>query len=379
MHIVIAPNSFKNSLDATSCAQTIKDGLVQSKLNCTCTCFPVGDGGDGTAALLIKKWKCNRIAATVHDPLMRSIPASFGFINKNKTAIIEMADASGIKLLKAEELNPLHATSFGTGELIKKALDKGAKKIILCIGGSATVDGGAGILHALGFRFLDSKKKELKDLPSYLIHLSMIDNANADKRIFDCEFVILCDVENFLLGENGAAKIFGPQKGASARDVRTLEKALKQFRDISLKQTGVDMNAIKHGGAAGGVAAGLSVWLNAKPVNGIEYFLDATNFNDVLKNADLLITGEGSIDEQTLEGKAPYGVAKRAKQKRIPVIGLAGKIPLQKNNELNKWFDVLLSINNEPDIDKAILHTKDNLKRTAKVSGDLMAVNKPKT
>ncbi|HYJ65181.1 MAG TPA: glycerate kinase [Parafilimonas sp.] len=379
MHIVVAPNSFKNSLDATSCAQAIKEGLLQSRLKCTCTCFPVGDGGDGTAALLIKKWKCNRIAATVHDPLMRSIPASFGFINKNKTAIIEMADASGIKLLKAEELNPLHATSFGTGELIKKALDKGAKKIILCIGGSATVDGGAGILHALGFRFLDSKKKELKDLPSYLIHLSMIDNANADKRIFDCEFVILCDVENFLLGENGAAKIFGPQKGADSKDVQTLEKALTQFRDISLKQTGVDMNAIKHGGAAGGVAAGLSVWLNAKPVKGIEYFLDATNFNDVLKNADLLITGEGSIDEQTLKGKAPYGVAKKAKQKQIPVIGLAGKIPMYKNSELNKWFDVLLSINNEPDINEAILHTKANLKRTAKSLGDLIVISKIKT
>lgn len=379
MHIVIAPNSFKNSLDATSCAKAIKDGLLQSNLNCKCTCFPVGDGGDGTAALLIKKWKCNRIVVTVHDPLMRSITASFGFINKNKTAIIEMADASGIKLLKAEELNPLHATSFGTGELIKKALYKGAKKIILCIGGSVTVDGGAGILQALGFRFFNSKKKELKDLPLDLIHLATIDKANAVKRIYDCEFIILCDVENFLLGENGAAKIFGPQKGASAKDVQTLEKVLTKFRNITLKQTGIDMNAIKHGGAAGGVAAGLNVWLNAKPVNGIEYFLDVTNFNDVLKDADLLITGEGSIDEQTLQGKAPYGVAKRAKQKHISVIGLAGKIPLHKNNELNKWFDVLLSINNEPEINKAILYTKDNLKRTAKALGDLMAINKTKT
>ena len=132
-----------------------------------------------------------------------------------------------------------------------------------------------------------------------------------------------------MLGENGAAKIFGPQKGANPNDVQTLEKALTQFRDISLKQTGIDMNTIKHGGAAGGVAAGLHVWLNAKPVNGIEYFLDATDFNDALKNADLLITGEGSIDDQTLEGKAPFGVAKRAKEKNIPVIGLAGKIPLQ--------------------------------------------------
>lgn len=378
MHIVIAPNSFKNSLDATSCAQAINKGLLQSKLNCTCTCFPVGDGGDGTAALLIKKWKCNRIAVKVHDPLGKLITASFGFINKNKTAIIEMADASGMKLLRAEELNPLHVTSFGTGELIKKALNKGAKKIILCIGGSATVDGGTCILQALGFRFLDGKKKELKDLPLDLMHLSMIDNTNADKRIYNCEFIILCDVENVLLGENGAAKIFGPQKGADKNDVQMLEKALTQFRDVSFKQTDIDMNTIKHGGAAGGVTSGLAVWLNAKPVNGIEYFLDATNFNNTLKNADLLITGEGSIDEQTLQGKAPYGVAKRAKEINIFVIGLAGKIPLYKSSELNKWFDVLLPINNEPEINKAILHTKDNLTRTAKVLGDLIAMNKQK-
>lgn len=376
MHIVIAPNSFKNSLDAASCAQAIKDGLLQSSLKCTCICFPVGDGGDGTAALLIKKWKYNRVAAAVHDPLGRLIPASFGFIHKNKTAVIEMADASGIKLLKTEELNPLHTTSFGTGELIKKALNKGAKKIILCIGGSATVDGGCGILRALGFRFLDKHNKELKDIPNDLIHLSKIDNTNADKRIFDCELIILCDVNNYLLGENGAAKIFGPQKGANVNDVQKLEKALTQFKNVSLHQTGVDMNKIKHGGAAGGVAAGLHVWLNAKPVNGIEYFLDTTNFDDELKNADIVITGEGSIDMQTLQGKAPYGVAKRAKQKNIPVIALAGKVPSQKGSALNKLFEVLLSINNEPDINQAILHTKNNLKRTAKAIGDLITVSK---
>jgi glycerate kinase len=376
MHIVIAPNSFKNSLDAPSCAQAIKDGLLQSSLKCTCTCFPVGDGGDGTAPLLIKKWKCRRIAVTVHDPLGRLIPASFGFINKTKTAVIEMADASGIKLLKTEELNPLHATSFGTGEPIKKALDKGAKKIILCIGGSATVDGGCGILQALGFKFLNKHEKELNNIPSDLIHLSKIDNTNADKRIHDCKLIILCDVNNYLLGENGAAKIFGPQKGANINDIQKLEKALSQFRNVSLHQTGVDMNKIKHGGAAGGVAAGLHIWLNAKPVNGIEYFLDATNFDDALKNADIVITGEGSIDMQTLQGKAPYGVAKRAKQKNIPVIALAGKFPSQKGSALNKLFDVLLSINNELNINQAILHTKKNLTRTAKAIGDLIAINK---
>ena len=375
MHIVIAPNSFKNSLDATSCAKAIEEGLLQSKLNCTCTCFPVGDGGDGTAALLIEKWNANYINVIVHDPLKKIINASFGFIDETKTAIIEMADASGIKLLKKEDLDPLHATSFGTGELILHALNKSAKKIIVCIGGSATVDGGTGILQALGFKFLDNDNKELKTLPQNLVNLSKIDITNTDKRIFNTEIIILCDVNNYLLGDDGAAKIFGPQKGATEDDVQKLESALEQFRNVTLQQTGVDMNLIKHGGAAGGVAAGLSIWLNAKLVNGIEYFLDATNFEEALKNADLVITGEGSIDAQTLQGKAPYGVAKRAKEKNIPVIALAGKVPLQAD-ELNNFFDTMISISNEADLEAAIFHTKENLIRTAKTFGDSLASQK---
>jgi glycerate kinase len=376
MHIVIAPNSFKNSLDAASCAKAIEEGLLRSNLDCTCTCFPVGDGGDGTASLLIEKWNANYIDVIVHDPLRRSITASFGFIEENKTAVIEMADASGVKLLKKEDLDPLHATSFGTGELVLDALNKQAKKIIVCIGGSATVDGGTGILQALGFNFLDGNNKELKNLPQELLNLSKINTTNVDKRIYDCELIILCDVNNYLLGENGAAKIFGPQKGANDDDVRTLETALTQFRNVSLQQTGVDMNLIKHGGAAGGVAAGLYVWLHATIVNGIDYFLNATNFHEILKNADIVITGEGSIDAQTLQGKAPYGVAKRAKEKNIPVIGFAGKVPLQKDDELNKLFDALISINNEADLEEAILHTKENLIRAAKMLGDLLALQK---
>jgi glycerate kinase len=374
MYIVIAPNSFKNSLDATACADAIQQGFLQSKLNCNCSCFPVGDGGDGTAALLINKWNAKKIMAKVHDPVQRLINTSFGFVEEDSTAIIEMADASGIKLLKTNELNPLHTTSFGTGELTLHALNKKAKKIILCIGGSATVDGACGILQALGFKFLGNDKKELNDLPAELIHLSSIDNTKVDKRIYDCEIVILCDVNNFLLGEDGAAKVFGPQKGATPDDVAKLEMCLQQFRNISLQQTGTDMNSLKHGGAAGGVAAGVSAWLNARLVNGIEYFLNATHFNNTLENADILITGEGSIDEQTLQGKAPFGVAKRAKEKNIPVIGLAGKIPLQQNEELNKWFDVLVSINNETDLEKSMRHTKENLTRTAKMLGDLIAL-----
>ncbi len=371
MHILIAPNAFKNSLGASAVATAIAEGLQQSKLNCSFECFPVGDGGDGTAALIIKKQNGTTHHVVVHDALGRKIDSSFGLIDDGNAAVIELADASGIKFLKPDELDPLHTSTFGTGELMKHALDKGISKIIMCIGGSATVDGATGILQALGIRFLN-ENKTLEGLPESLVNLTTIDLSNFDKRILDCELVILCDVKNKLLGENGAAKIFGPQKGAADEDVIILEKALTKFRDVALLDTGVDMAILEHGGAAGGVAAGLAAFCKAKLVNGIDHFLALTSFDEALQKADLVITGEGSIDAQTLEGKGPYGVALRAKEKNIQVIGVAGKVPLTIDIELQKYFDVLLPINNEPvEMGEAIKNTKDNLIRTGKVIGDL--------
>jgi glycerate kinase len=374
MHILIAPNAFKNSLNASDVAEAINKGLQQSKLKCTIENFPVGDGGDGTAALIMQKHKGIIINAEVHDALDKKIKASFGLIDDNKTAVIELADASGIRLLQQHELNPLHATTYGTGELIIRALNKNVNKIILCIGGSATVDGGTGILQALGIKFLNDKNELLKVLPEDLADLAAIDIADFDKRILDCELIILCDVENILLGKNGAAKIFGPQKGASDADVRVLEKALSKFRDIALHQTGIDMGTMRYGGSAGGVAAGLYTFCNAKLVQGIDYFLAETFFDEALAKADLVITGEGKIDEQTLQGKGPFGVAKKAKEKNISVIGIAGSVPLEMNVQLQKYFDVLIPVNNDiADIETAIQHTKINLIRTTKMIGDLLA------
>ena len=374
MHILIAPNAFKNSLNASDVAEAINTGLQQSKLKCTIENFPVGDGGDGTAALIMQKYKGIIINAEVHDALDKKIKASFGLIDDNKTAVIELADASGIRLLQQHELNPLHGTTYGTGELIIHALNKNVNKIILCIGGSATVDGGTGILQALGIKFLNDKNELLKVLPEDLADLAAIDVADFDKRILDCELIILCDVENILLGKNGSAKIFGPQKGASAKDVQKLENALSKFRDIALLQTGIDMATMRYGGAAGGVAAGLYTFCNAKLVQGIDYFLAETGFDKALAKADLVITGEGKIDEQTLEGKGPFGVAKKAKEKNIFVIGIAGSVPLERNIQLEKYFDVPISINNDiADIATAIQHTKLNLIRTAKMIGNLLA------
>jgi len=315
MHILIAPNAFKNSLTAEEAALAIKEGFMQSRLDCDCECFPIGDGGDGTAELIIKKCGGVLVDTAVHDPFGKKINTSFGLIDGGKTAVIEMADASGLRLLKPDALNPLLATSFGTGEQIKIALDKGAEKIIIGMGGSATVDGGSGMLKALGIRFLDANGEALTGLPGNLINLASIDVSGLDKRILKTEVVVLCDVDNLLLGENGAAAMFGPQKGASAKEVVQLDAALAKFAAISLLQTGKSMAPIKYGGTAGGASAGLFTFLDAKLVNGIEHFLVLTGFEKSLEKANLVITGEGSIDEQTLQGKGPFGVAQLAKEK----------------------------------------------------------------
>ena len=374
MHILIAPNAFKNSLDAVNVALAIDEGLKQSKLDCTTQCFPIADGGDGTGSLIVRSCNGKVVWKDVTDPLGRKIKASFGLIDDSKTAVIEMADASGLRLLKKGELNPLKTSSCGTGELIKFALDEGVSRIIIAMGGSATVDGGCGILSALGIRFLNNAGDVLKAVPESLGSMARVDISDLDIRVKDCEIVILCDVDNKLLGQKGAANVFGPQKGASADDVQFLESFLANFAKISTAQTGKNMADIEHGGAAGGATAGLHTWLNAKLVNGIEYFLKLTNFAQALQLTDLVITGEGSIDRQTLQGKGPYGVALQAKQAGLKVIGLAGVIPSAPDEELDRFFDQLICIN-EPgtDLAAAMANTRENLVKTGNKIGDMLA------
>jgi glycerate kinase len=377
MHILIAPNAFKHSLDAEQVALAIQQGLEASRLKGTYSCFPIADGGDGTGALIVKKLQGAGLTTAVHDALGRPLQTAFGLIDNGQTAVIEMADASGIRLLKKEELNPLKASSFGTGEQIRLALDRKVKKIIIGMGGSATVDGGTGILSALGIRFLDADGNDLTGLPETLVDLAAIDTAALDKRVPGCEFVVLCDVDNTLLGDNGAAAVFGPQKGAHPAAVRKLDQALAKLAAVTQQTTGIDIAALKHGGTAGGAAAGLHAFLQATMVNGIDYFLDLTGFDKELAQSDLLITGEGSIDGQTLQGKGPFGVAHRAKLKGIPVVALAGKVPLAENPALSEYFDVLLAIGHQPAaLDDALQATKDNLVRMSRQLGNLLALDK---
>ena len=374
MHILIAPNAFKNSLTAEAAAAAIRTGLEQSRLPFTVECFPVADGGDGTGDLLMARLGANRMEVMVRDPLGRKRAAYYGFSADSETAIIEMANASGLRLLAAGEPDPLRATSCGTGDLIAAALEHHPRRILIGMGGSATVDGGTGILTALGVRFLDGDGHEIVSLPAGLRDLVSIDVSGLDPRLKEAELTVLCDVENPLLGVEGAATVFGPQKGASVDGVKQLEAVLRRLSGITEQQSGVDVSALPRGGTAGGAAAGLYALAGARLVNGIDFFLETTGFENAVKRADWVITGEGSIDEQTLKGKGPYGVAVAAKSYGVPVIGLAGRLPQEADAGLAAYFDVLLPINHEAlPLSQALLQTAANLTATARAIGNLLA------
>lgn len=364
MHILIAPNAFKGSLSATEAAQSIAAGFQDSGLEAVLSLVPVADGGDGTATLLIKNKHAKTILAPVHDPLGRLIKAPFGWMAGKKTAIIGMSEASGLKLLKNETPAPLLANTCGTGELIKAALDEGAQRILIGVGGSATVDGGAGMLNALGLRLLDEVQKEILDLPVGLLNLNSIDTRALDKRLRKAELVVLCDVNNPLLGAEGAAKVFGPQKGATENEVDILERCMKKWNRKTIERVDFDMATLKFGGAAGGMAAALAAYTGATLVSGIDFFLDEIQFNRKLKDADLVITGEGKIDEQTLEGKGPLGVAKRAREKGIRTVALAGQVFCEPDSSLHDYFDHLIAINPPgSSLEKAMKNTALHLRQ----------------
>ena len=375
MHILIAPNAFKHSLSAADAAQAIADGLRTSRFAGTWTMCPVGDGGDGTVELLLRHLGGSRREAVAHDALGREISCKFALVNQGRTALIELAEASGLRRLQAHELDPLRATSAGTGELLRSALDCGVRELILCVGGSATVDGGTGLLQALGARFLDARGRPLDCLPAHLPDLAAIDMTQLDGRFAGVALTILCDVTNPLLGERGAAHIFGPQKGATPAAVQSLETGLQCFSSVVLHHGGRDIAGVTGGGAAGGVAAGLFGLLGARLAGGVDYFLECVGFDAVAATADLVITGEGAIDEQTIEGKAPWGVASRARAHGACVVGFAGRVPLAASPALRAGFDALMPIGHDVmSLPQALRLTADNLRRTACEFGNVLAL-----
>lgn len=324
MKIIIAPDSFKESVSASRCAQAIKAGFVSIFPQAEYVCLPIADGGEGTVEAMVEATEGKMVMLPVMGPMGDFVGAFYGLSGDGQTAFIEMAAASGLMLVPVGERNPMRATSYGTGELIRHALDAGVRHIILGIGGSATVDGGMGMAQALGARFLDNIGESVGLGGGALERLVQIDLRDLDPRLSECRIDVACDVDNPLLGARGAAAVFGPQKGACARMVEALERGLENYAQVLLAATGQDVTTIVGGGAAGGMGVAACVFLNAALKPGIDIVIEAVHLEEALRDADLVITGEGRIDSQTVGGKAPIGVARIAKKHGIPVIGIAG-------------------------------------------------------
>lgn len=361
MNILIAPDSFKESLSAKQVCECIQTGFSEIFPNANYRILPLADGGEGTVGVLLESLKGQLQYANVSDPLGRPIKAQWALLDNGKTALIEIAATSGLDLITTKERNPNKATSFGTGEIIRHALDCGVEKILIGLGGSATNDAGAGIFQALGGRLFDAQGIELTKGGLALQQLAGIDFSNLDPRCKSIEMVIACDVSNPLCGENGASAIFGKQKGATPQDIIELDKALANFAKIAqqdCQQSGF--------GAAGGMPLGLSLAFNIQIKSGIDMVLDILNINQALENCDLVITGEGQMDNQTLQGKVPFGIAKMAKNRGIPVIGIAGSLG-KDIEELYSVIDATFDTVRSPaSLEQVLAEAKVNLIRNAR-------------
>ena len=324
MKIIIAPDSFKESLSAECAAMAIEDGFRAVFPELEAVRLPVADGGEGTVDALIAATGGHRIDIEVTDPQGHRVRGFYGVNGKGDCAVIEMAAASGLMLVPAGQRDPLTATSFGTGELIRHALDGGIRHIILGIGGSATVDGGIGMVQALGGRFTDAQGIDLPWGGAALAQLAAIDLSQLDPRLAQCRIEVACDVENPLTGPCGAAAVFGPQKGASVQDVQVLDAALAHLAAVIFRHLGVNVLEWPGGGAAGGMGVAARLFLRGNMRSGIDIIMDAIGLEEAMQGATLVITGEGRLDQQTINGKASVGVARLAQRYHVPVIGLAG-------------------------------------------------------
>ncbi|ETS32187.1 glycerate kinase [Photorhabdus temperata] len=344
MKIVIAPDSFKESLGALQVAEAIEQGFREIYPQAEYIKLPMADGGEGTVESMVAATDGQVIHLPVTGPLNQPVDSFFGVLGDGKTAVIEMAAASGLHLVPMEKRNPLITTTYGTGELILAALDKGVSKIILGIGGSATNDGGAGMMQALGARLLDDCGEELRAGGGVLSQLAEIDLSGLDTRLSQTEIIVACDVANPLCGEFGASAVFGPQKGATPERVKELDAALRHYGEKIEFLTKMKIIDVPGTGAAGGMGASLLGWLKAKLQPGIDIVISTLELEKVVQGADLVITGEGRMDSQTIYGKTPIGVARIAKKYAIPTIALVGGMSQDYNVVHEHGLDAVFSI-----------------------------------
>ncbi len=324
MRVTIAIDSFKGSLTTFEAGKAAEEGIKKACKNAEVNVLPIADGGEGTTNAIVAATGGNLIRVTVCDPLGRPVEAEYGIIPKTKTAIIEMSAAAGITLVCEKERNPLNTTTFGVGQMILDAISKGCRKFIIGIGGSATNDGGIGMLSALGFEFLDKNGEKVPLGAKGLKEIAKIKTDNAEPALFECEFCVACDVKNVLCGENGCSAVYGPQKGATEQMIKDMDLWLENYAALTeIIIPCADKNA-EGSGAAGGLGFAFLTYLKAKLESGIDLVIKETGLEEYIKDSDLVVTGEGRLDGQSYMGKVPVGVAKLAKKYNKPVIAFSG-------------------------------------------------------
>lgn len=379
MRIIIAPDSFKNSRSAVGVANSIEKGIKKVFNEAEIVKIPIADGGEGTVEAILIGAGGSYEKVSTYNPLGKEIISQYGIVGGH-TAIIEMAEASGLQLVREEERNPMITTTYGTGQLIKSALDKGLRKIVLGIGGSATNDGGLGMASALGVKFLDDKGEEVPLCGTGLIKVKNIDMTGIDPRIVQTEFIVACDVKNPLCGKTGATHVYGKQKGATPEMIESLEWGMSNYAKVLENKLGKEIQDQEGAGAAGGLGAALLAFCNAKLRSGIETVLDVVGIDQYLVSTDLIITGEGNMDAQSIYGKVPIGLAKRAKKYNIPVVAIVGGIGEGAQKTYEYGIDSIMTIVNRPmslehamaDVDELLEDAAERTMRMIKVG---MALN----
>ena len=336
MKIVIAVDSFKGCLSSSSIANAVEEGIQNTLPGCEMIKVPIADGGEGTVDALVDATQGKIITIPVHNPLMQPILASYGMTGDGQTAIIEMSAASGLDLIPLRPGNVMDTTTYGTGEMIADAIERGCRNFIIGVGGSATNDAGTGMMQALGVRFTDEMGNEVEKGGKSLSSIRHIDTQNQLSELQDCTFHIATDVTNPFYGPQGAACIFGPQKGGNEEQIKALDKGMKHLAELIFETTGKEIGHLPGAGAGGGMGGGCVAFLQANISPGIELIMDYLHFDEIIRGAGLVITGEGKMDRQTLFGKVPVGIARAAASQQIPVIAITGQLDITADKELRE-------------------------------------------
>lgn len=378
--ILIIPDSFKETLSGYEVSKIIKEEFLKVYPCANIIALSMADGGEGTIDTLIEASEGYKVEVETYDPLLRDNVTYFGISGDKKTAFIEMAKTSGIELLQESEKNPLLTTSYGTGELILRALDEDVEELFLCIGGSATNEAGLGMLEVLGAKFLDKNNNQIKYISgSKLKEIVKIDTSTLDKRLKSIKIQIACDVDNLFYGETGASKMFGPQKGASNEMVNYLEEEFIRLNNLFINDYHIDLQDIPGSGAAGGMGGILKLFLNGEIKSGAKLIGEYLKLDELIKDCDLVITGEGAMDQQTMNGKAPYYVAQLANKYSIPVIGICGKQDKDADVLYENGFDAIFSIMQKPQsFEEAKEDVVSNIQLTAKAIANTLKLNRIK-